>query len=163
MPGNIATVTLRRDVLDRVGPFSGMRVSGDFEMWTRVMEHYAVGYVREPLIELRSHAGQFSRWDDVGVDFIREDRRIREVLFARLPEALRPYARRYHLRMHRPSHVHYAVRCLLTGRFRQALGACREVRRDSSFFNAFLWWLLSANGRLARLPPVYLDPCGQRV
>jgi hypothetical protein len=55
------------------------------------------------------------------------------------------------------------VRCLLAGRFRDARDACREVRRGTGLSHAFLWWLLSANGRLARLPPVYIDPCGQRV
>src|SRR5262249_19641802 len=51
MPGNISTVMLRRSARDRVGPFAALRVSGDFDMWARIMEHYPIGFIREPLIE----------------------------------------------------------------------------------------------------------------
>lgn len=158
MPGNISTVTLKKSVLDRVGPFAPLRVSGDFEMWARVMEHYPVGFIREPLVELRAHAGQFSRWSGEQLNFIREDRQVLERLFERLPEPLRRHARSYHLRRRVITYVHCMMRALAAGQFRYALQVLAEVRREGNVAWLVFLWLVTGNGRWFRPEPVYRNP-----
>jgi len=60
--GNIANVTLSKHALDQCGLFDeSMRVSGDYEMWTRLAKHAPIGFINKPLILLRRHSGQLSR------------------------------------------------------------------------------------------------------
>jgi glycosyltransferase involved in cell wall biosynthesis len=152
--GNIANVTLRRSALEDVGLFrEDLRVSGDFELWVRLSARYPIGFVREPLMALRSHAGQFSRWRGNSVTFMREDREIFEALLRRLPPRDVPYARRY-ARWHRlPLYAHDVARSLLAGDAGSARGAVREIRRSGSVVGAFARWLLTGNQHLYRMAP----------
>ncbi|TZF86214.1 glycosyltransferase family 2 protein (plasmid) [Pedobacter sp. BS3] len=62
MPGNIANVTLVRDVLNQTDLFrEDMSVSGDFELWTRLVQHAPIGFNRDANIFLREHTNQLSR------------------------------------------------------------------------------------------------------
>lgn len=160
MPGNIATVMIRKDVLEKVGPFATLRVSGDFEMWTRIMEEHAVGFIREPLIELRRHVQQFSRWKEVAPDFIREDRQIFSTLAARLPAQLQCHARSYQ-RRRAVRYLHQSVRLLAAGQVALARQVFQEVRREANPFLVVLLWLVTLNGRVARLSPMYVSPTGE--
>lgn len=72
--GNIANVTLSRTALEQVGPFrEDMRISGDFDMWVRLARHHPVGFIRQPLVQLRDHAGQLSRQEKYYIYHLQED------------------------------------------------------------------------------------------
>src|SRR4051812_27614967 len=76
LQANITTVTVRREVFDQVGTFDDFRVSGDFDLWTRIALRWPIGFIAEPLVEVRSHRAQFSRSPAERLTFVREDRQI---------------------------------------------------------------------------------------
>ena len=50
---NICIVTLNKQALDKVGLFNEkMKMSGDFDMWVRISEHYPVGYINKKLVQV---------------------------------------------------------------------------------------------------------------
>lgn len=60
--GNIANVTLNRRFLEEVGLFNeDMKVSGDFDLWTRLATLSDIGRNKASLIFLRVHEGQLSK------------------------------------------------------------------------------------------------------
>ena len=72
--GNIANVTLTRFALEKVGLFNEkMKISGDFDMWVRIAEFYPVGFIRQPIIQLRNHSGQLSRQEQYYILHLEED------------------------------------------------------------------------------------------
>jgi glycosyltransferase EpsE len=61
MAGNIANVTLTKAAVDTVGNFNeNMKVSGDFEYWTRIATSYPIGFNNISNIFLRIHPAQLS-------------------------------------------------------------------------------------------------------
>ena len=72
--GNIANVTLSRESLKKVGLFNeDMKISGDFEMWIRLAKYYPIGFIREPLVQLRNHKGQLSQQSAYYIFHLKED------------------------------------------------------------------------------------------
>lgn len=72
--GNISNVTLSRLALDSIGLFNeNMKISGDFEMWVRLAKDHPVGFIKEPLIQLRNHEGQLSRQGKYYIYHLKED------------------------------------------------------------------------------------------
>ena len=156
--GNIANVTVRKDVFDTLGGFrEDLAVSGDFEYWTRVSEGWPIGFQREPLIELRDHQGQLSRQRGSGTRFIRENRAILDRLLLRLPEDERPRARRYRRWVLEVRQFHHAVRCALAGDVRSCLDVLASLRAETALVPLALRWLMSANGHLAAPPSLRAD------
>ena len=158
--GNIANVTMSRRAVERAGCFGSFRVSGDFDMWVRLAAIGPIGFIKQPLVQVRSHAAQFSRSFPEWLTFIREDREIYSRLLQQLPEGLLPHARRYHL-VHcgfRP--INHALRCVLRGEVAQALRAVAELLREDDPVRLLWFWLVTANGRWNRPDPKYLPPEG---
>src|SRR5690606_3451818 len=59
--GNIANVTLVKTILDQIGNFNEhLKVSGDFELWTRIITATPIGFNKDANILLRVHQGQLS-------------------------------------------------------------------------------------------------------
>lgn len=158
MQGNISTVTVRKTILQEVGPFADMRVSGDFDMWTRISRRYRIGFIHESLIELRSHPNQFSRREGEGLYFIRENRRIFENLWRELPRELQRYAQSFQRRQRSVWSVHHMMRLFASGRFRLAREVFREISTEGEIATALLLWAFTANGRFLRPKPRYLQP-----
>ncbi len=157
LAANISSVMLARRAVERVGPFADLRVAGDFEMWVRVMGAFPAGCIREPLIELRSHAGQFSRASTSGLVALRESEPVFEELLGRLPDGLRPYARRYLVRRYYAQYVHHAARALLAGRFGYARDVLRFLAARASLPAAAFWWVAGLNGRAFQPQPRYVE------
>lgn len=155
--GNIANVILRRDVLAKAGLFrEDMKISADFEMWARLSGSYAIGHIREPLVDLRDHAGQFSRAQGSYVISMHEDQSIYDALISRLPSEIVDYSRKYH-RWHRgPMYWHHAVRCFICQDFKNASKSYKTIK-DLGINPILLagFWLLTANQRLYRMKPKY--------
>lgn len=155
IPGNISTVMLHRTVIDEVGPFANMRQAADYEMWVRISERYPIGFIRQPLVELRSHPEQFGRWFSDGLVSMRESHVIFRTLFERLPLELKPYARRYIRRTRLVYNVHYMLRALQKGHFKIARDAFREIGRMDNFLRVLLLWLVTVNGRFFKPKPIF--------
>jgi glycosyltransferase involved in cell wall biosynthesis len=151
--GNISNVALRRSAFDTVGGFrADLKVSGDYEMWVRLSERYPLGFVREPLIELRQHAQQFSRRAGSGLQFIRENRAIHDRLIERLPADERVAAVHYRERFIHVKQFHHAVRCALAGEIGQAREVVRELGYESPLLPVVWRWLTTMNGRRVARP-----------
>jgi glycosyltransferase involved in cell wall biosynthesis len=154
--GNIANVMIRRSALEAVGLFrEDLVVSGDFEMWVRLAEVYPLGFIKEPLILLRSHRGQFSRRNGIYIQFMREDFDIIQTLVNRLPTQILDHARRYDRRHRQVQYVHHFLRCLLSGDWDEARGAYREIARFGGFAKLLIIWFVTLNQRLFRMKPLY--------
>ena len=155
--GNIANVTLRKSALAETGVFrSDMMVSGDFEMWVRLSERWPIGFLKESLIYLRSHDGQFSRRKGLFPTFMREDAMIWERLAARLPAPLQRYAMRYDRRHRQLIYVHHVVHCLLWRDWRTASKTFKEISQRFNPLILFCLWLVTADRRFFKLKPRYL-------
>jgi glycosyltransferase involved in cell wall biosynthesis len=148
IPGNIANVALTREALLGSGLFrEDLKVSGDFEMWVRLTRSHPIGFIRRPLIRLRRHSGQFSRRRDSELAFIRENRAIIDELLERLPPEQQRTARQYLVRFYHRSYAHGAVRSVLRGDLRLAASILRELRERDALARAFVFWLITGNGR----------------
>jgi glycosyltransferase involved in cell wall biosynthesis len=56
-----SSVMLRRSLFDTVGPFNlDVSPAEDYDMWLRCVPHARIGYLAEPLLEYRIHAGNAS-------------------------------------------------------------------------------------------------------
>src|SRR5439155_16416347 len=76
--GNLSTVCVRRGCLDEVGGFDeSFRVAGDYEMWVRVCQRGYLVDRQQKLVRMRSHPRRLSLAPGAGVDFVRENRRVR--------------------------------------------------------------------------------------
>ncbi|WP_316736055.1 glycosyltransferase [Pedobacter aquatilis] len=59
---NISTVTLNKAIIEKTDLFrTDLKVSGDFEFWTRIAEMSSIGRIDRKLIYLRRHSNQLSR------------------------------------------------------------------------------------------------------
>lgn len=157
MPGNIANVMLKRSVLNEVGLFrEDMKVSGDFEMWVRIMGKYPIGFIRESLIYLRSHQGQFSRKKGINVIFIKEDQEIFATLTERLPSQIKPHALAYRQRHHYTQYIHHIFRCLLAGDWQTAVKTYQAVSQLDNVLVLIWWWVVTGNSRWLRKSPKFV-------
>lgn len=63
--GNFITntsVMIRRDLFQKLGGFyTGLNGTEDWDLWIRVAERHEIGFVPEPLVKYRFHAGSISR------------------------------------------------------------------------------------------------------
>jgi glycosyltransferase involved in cell wall biosynthesis len=152
--GNIANITIRRSVLEEAGFFrEDMLVSGDFEFLVRLAASYSFCEIHQPLIYLRSHAGQFSHQKGVFNLHMRENEELHAQLAARLKHLDPRYVRTYDIWNRHVCYVHYAVRRALIGDFQNAAIAYRHIRTLGQPSLALLAWLSSANGRLKFCKP----------
>lgn len=54
------TISVKREVYERLGGFYGVTYGEDWEMWVRIAAHYAVAYTPEVLAEYRIHTNSIS-------------------------------------------------------------------------------------------------------
>ncbi len=75
--GNISNVCIRRDTFQQVGLFNeAMRISADFDMWVRISEYFDIGFIKNPLVQVRDHPGQLSRDESLYRLHVEEDARV---------------------------------------------------------------------------------------
>jgi hypothetical protein len=49
------TTVVRRKCYEAVGPWRTKYVAGDRDIWMRILRHWDLGYIREPMASLRTH------------------------------------------------------------------------------------------------------------
>jgi glycosyltransferase involved in cell wall biosynthesis len=148
LPGNLSTVTVRREYLERGGLFNAsLQVSADYEMWVRLCKATDMGVIHQHLVSLRIHEQQLSRGEQSGVQFISENRTIRNMILPMLPTSIRGQARRYaHLRQEVIA-VHHAMRCLTRGEPANFLRSIHALGWHN-FVIGGVFWLVTANNHL---------------
>lgn len=150
IPGNLSTVCARREAVARAGGFdTTFALAGDYDLWVRLCADGPLGVVRKHLVRLRRHPGQLSRSSGAGVQFVRENRRVRAGLWPRVPLAQRRRARTYLVARHATLDVHYMMRCLLQGRPAAAGEVARALGPGDSL-GGLLFWVATVNNRLYR-------------
>ena len=88
--GNIANVAISREAINKVGLFrEDMKISGDFDMWVRLAQYYPVGFINEPLIQLRDHKNQLSRQETFYIYHLKEDVQVYNRLLGYIPDNTR--------------------------------------------------------------------------
>lgn len=150
MPGNLSTVCLKKAVLDDVGLFDlNYETAADHEMWVRICTRYSLGVLQKRLVDLRVHARQLSREASSGIRAISANRALRRKLLRFFSPEERAEARHYELVRQTVLDVHYALRCLQSGRFsdfREVVG----ILGFKDFAAGLFFWLVTVNNRLFR-------------
>lgn len=145
MPGNIANVTLEKRYVDKLMGFDGnYKVSGDFDMWTRLVTLAPIGRMDQSLIYLRRHQGQLSNQFSSAYFRIKEDLPIFERLLAMLPNSERENFIKI---FHRKVLVHFfneTVYLIKNRQLKLAWQAQMELfKRRNALFIIFNWVKLS--------------------
>jgi hypothetical protein len=155
LPGNISTVLLRRSVWKAVGGFiEGSQQSPDYDMWVRVSSVAPVGFIPDPLVDLREHPLQLSQVGRKDMTTIAEERAVIDALRQRLAGVVDRAVLDRHWRQHRGrQHVHWIVRAIARGRLSAARRGWRSMRDYGDARRQAVTWLLSANGRFGCPPP----------
>jgi len=153
LPGNISVVMIKKETLQEMGGFdSNFYQTADFDLWVRISEKYSIGCIREPLVLIRCHSEQFSRWKKMILVIMKENRQIYERLLKRMPPELISYARQYHRRYVYVQYFQCMVSNFLRGRLDTAAEIFLELRKYDRLFILFWFWLFTLGGR-RRLNP----------
>lgn len=148
LPGNIATVSIRRSVLDAIGPFrENLKVAGDYDMWVRISESYAMGCLQDPQVQIRIHDEQFSRADGSLFSFVIESIDILESILQRYPRETRSRLKWFLRRNTYSNFFHHSLKLLLRGRLNECISSWKELSKTGSVVVIALLWLCTANGR----------------
>lgn len=163
IPGNLSTVCMRRSALDQVGLFdSSLKVSGDYELWTRIGSQYAMGVIHQQLVFLRHHEERLSNRPESVIRFIRENRKIRTSLIGLLPPSTRNQARSFEKRRHGVSELHQGLRLLLRGNWDSAKEVF-SIFGKKGFVESLFFWLITGNNRLYRPQARWILPKNYQV
>lgn len=158
LPGNISTVTIKKKTIEEIGGFNNnFCQSADFDLWVRISEKYPIGRIREPLILLRRHRAQFSKWRKMILVIMRENCRIYKRLLERMPPELIPYARDYHRRYVYVQYFHCLVSNFCRGHLDTAIDIFAELRTYDNIIVLFLLWLFTLNNRIFSTRPKFKE------
>lgn len=163
IPSNLSTVGLRKSALAKVGPFDeAFRVSGDYELWTRICRDFEMGVIHAHTVRIRSHQGQLSRADSSGPKFVSENRLIRRRLVPELPPSVQRRAGSFERLRFTVLDFHYGLRLLARGNARTARRVFETLGLRDTVLGA-LSWLISINNRLFRPPARFVLPSNYSV
>ncbi len=147
IPGNLSTVSFRTASAWALGGFdTNLTVSGDYDLWARLIQTGAMGILQKPLVRIRSHKGQLSRQSDSAPLFASENRKIRNELIKSLPQTIQGPAKAFEQRRHFVLDFHMALRAILRGEGKNALAIWRAIG-SKDLFPAAYFWLITVNNR----------------
>jgi len=163
IPGNLSTVCIRRSAIDSVGAFdSNLKVSGDYELWTRICSRYPLGVIHQQLVLLRHHEERLSNRPESVIRFIRENRKIRRSLISSLPSSTQKQALRFEKKRHCVSELHQGLRLLVRGKWKSAQEVF-SLFGIRGLFESLFFWLVTGNNRLHRPQAPWVLPKGYQV
>jgi glycosyltransferase involved in cell wall biosynthesis len=149
LPGNIATVLLRKEACEEVGGFrEDSNYSMDFEMWVRLSERWKVGFIRKPLMRVRLHPGQLSHAGRRSMRTIEELNFVFERLRPRVSRSLTgAEQRRLRSAYWGRQHVHWVANALWRGQLGAAWRGLRSIAAGPTPTADVISWLTTMNGR----------------
>ncbi len=152
IPGNLSTVSFKTASAWALGGFDdSLKVSGDYDLWSRLVQTGPMGILQKPLVRVRGHRGQLSRQFDSLPQFAKENRVIRAALRAALPEDLRGPALAFEKKRHLVLDFHAALRAALRLDFKNAVALFKTLGGDLA--PAAFHWLTTVNNRLRPAAP----------
>lgn len=132
--GNIANVCLTRTGIEKVGLFDEtMKISGDFDMWVRLAEHFSTGFLNTKLIKLRDHSGQLSRDKKFLINHVKEDLRIYRYLDSYVSEPDRVKGKKMMRSRKLVFYYTLMVQALIKGKFKNAWLFYKELSAYDNF------------------------------
>lgn len=132
--GNIANVCLSREALNKVGLYNeAMKISADFEMQVRIAEHFSVGYIQVPVIQLRDHDHQLSRVPELYIYHVKEDLQLYRYLLGYVDDELKVRGRKLLLRKKLMFYYTLMLKSFFKGKFSTA----REFYKELTSFEKF--------------------------
>jgi hypothetical protein len=141
---------MTRTAWEKTGRFlEGIQQAPDYDMWVRVSALYEIGFLDQPLIELRDHPLQLGKLGGKLMTTIEEEVTVIRNLESRLSPFLSPRALRVGWRERRGrEHVHWVARALLRGDFQSARRGLKAIAAFGQPGAQIATWLFSANGRI---------------
>ncbi|MEJ7587815.1 MAG: glycosyltransferase [Ferruginibacter sp.] len=152
--GNIANAALSKAALDKVGLFNErMKISGDFEMWVRLAKDHPVGFIRQPLVQLRNHKEQLSGQEKYFIYHLTEDICVYNILLGYVNEQQKKEGRSL-LRNHKLLFYYtLMVKAFLKGQWQTGWQFCKKLHQ---FDNIFLLTGYFIKRRLFTTKPAYV-------
>jgi glycosyltransferase involved in cell wall biosynthesis len=99
------TITVKREVYEKLGGYYGVNYGEDWEMWARIAAHYKVGYTPEILAEYRMHTDSISSASFGNAHNIRDIRWVINTIQELVPQGQRKQVYRAASR----HYAHYAL------------------------------------------------------
>lgn len=153
--GNIANVAISKVALEKVGLFNEeMKISGDFEMWVRMAKYYPVGFIREPLVQLRNHSEQLSGQEKYYTYHLKEDLQVYEILLGYVSEQQKKEGRLLLRNYKLLFHYTLMIKALLKGKRDVAWEFCTRLHR---FDNIFVLTVYFIKNRLFKAGKAYVS------
>jgi glycosyltransferase involved in cell wall biosynthesis len=141
LPGNISTVMLRRACLPDAEPFdTSFRLALDWDLWIRMTAQRPFGFLREHLVEIRSHSAQEGGRPGNFERRVTEVYRCLETIARLDPTLTAGEVRACRLGRYGYEFIAGVLRCLVSGHHREGWRALTEiVRRDGVAAPATAW------------------------
>jgi glycosyltransferase involved in cell wall biosynthesis len=79
------TITVKREVYERLGSFYAITYGEDWEMWVRIAKHYPVAYTSEILAEYRKHTNSISGVKFLTGEYLEDTARLFQLIQHHLP------------------------------------------------------------------------------
>lgn len=153
IPGNLSTVSFRTSTAWALGGFDeSLKVSGDYEFWSRLVQAGPMGILQKTLVRVRGHEGQLSRQLTSGAPFVRENRGVRAAIRQAFPPALQKAAAEFEKKRHNVLDFHLALRLLIRGEIKTAWEIYSEMGLGNILRAAF-YWVVTANNRRRPMAP----------
>ncbi len=150
IPGNLSTVIVKKECIIKAGFFDeSFKLSGDYDLWSRITKDVPMGVIHKQLIRLRNHPKKLSYSDDAGEIFIEENTKIRKSLIKYLPKDRLKSALIFEKRRHKVLDFHYGIKCMLKFQLKKALRVFHTFKFLEICYS-FFWWLITANNLLYR-------------
>jgi glycosyltransferase involved in cell wall biosynthesis len=142
--GNIANTAINRKTLEKVGLFNEkMKISGDFEMWVRLAQHYNTGFINKPLLQLRNHKGQLSGQEQYLFNHLKEDMEAYKILFSYIDDNQRKEGM---LLMRNNKLLFYytlMVKFIIKGNFRTGWVFCKTLHQFDNILVITFYFVVS--------------------
>ncbi len=88
------TITVKREVYEKLGGFYGVNYGEDWEMWARIAAHYPVAYTPQILAEYRLHNQSISTRSSLNAQNVKDIRWVIDAIQKLIPEEKRKEARK---------------------------------------------------------------------
>lgn len=141
--GNIANVTLVKEYIEKLGYFNeNIRVSGDYELFTRFGVNSNIGFINKKLVYLRRHESSFSKVDSSIIYFIREDIPIYNVILSQFKGQEKKIGDLYWRWKVQVRWMNDVVFLLRRGNFRYTYQVYNVLKENFNINILFLRWII---------------------
>ncbi|MGN6646915.1 MAG: glycosyltransferase [Cytophaga sp.] len=150
LPGNLSTVMLHRDCIERYGYFNQQLVyAGDFEYWIRIAGNDPIVVNKQTLLAVRQHNQRGSKTLNTNLVLLEEEISIyNDLMNAAYTGKKKKEALRYITRIRGVQHVHMFIKMLLSGNVKNMRRNIRKFKSPFSFTKVLWYYVTTLNMRI---------------